>query len=72
MKPALLKQGLQQDQRLQVQPGKNQQEVLAELDLEVRKARGVEEGFDRLRSLHLKHNEATLNHRGFRQRTLVC
>ncbi|CAI5783293.1 Hypothetical predicted protein [Podarcis lilfordi] len=34
MKPALLKQGLQQDQRLQVQPGKNQQEVLAELDLE--------------------------------------
>ncbi|XP_053257534.1 protein FAM178B isoform X3 [Podarcis raffonei] len=34
MKPALLKQGLQQDQRLQVQPGKNQQEALAELDLE--------------------------------------
>ncbi|XP_034974752.2 protein FAM178B [Zootoca vivipara] len=34
MKPALLKQGLQQDQRLQVQPGKNHQEVLAELDLE--------------------------------------
>ncbi|XP_061449067.1 protein FAM178B isoform X2 [Rhineura floridana] len=34
MKPAFLKQGLQQEQRLREQPGRDQQEALAELDLE--------------------------------------